>query len=167
MQSLSSLFSSDHMSRRTHAFAERFKYGVISSSLLSPAFATTPIPHPYRRSLSPSIPGKLASNHSRTPSAAESTLTDNVSLSIPTEPETPFWPITLSFTIAVAALSARFYFLTLLLLVGTLYYMHVHRLDIHSKPDVMIPVSASPFKRVPETSFTDVSVLSHWKPYKI
>ncbi|KAF9224118.1 hypothetical protein BS17DRAFT_703917 [Gyrodon lividus] len=136
---LSSLFSSDVISRRTHAFAERFKYGVISSSLLSPAFATTPIPHPHRQVLSPSLPGKLASNHSRTPSAAESTLTDNLSLSIPSEPESPFWPITLSFTIAVAALSVRFYFLAFLLLAGTLYYMYVHRLDIHSKLDVMTP----------------------------
>ncbi|KIJ65476.1 hypothetical protein HYDPIDRAFT_110558 [Hydnomerulius pinastri MD-312] len=136
---LSSLFSSDHMSRRALAFAERFKYGVISSSLLSPAFAATPIPHPHRRSLSPSLPGKLASGHSRTPSGAESTLTDNISLSIPAESDTPIWPITFSFTVAVAALSARFYFLTLLLLAGTLYYMHVHKLDIHSKPDVMTP----------------------------
>ncbi|KIK93148.1 hypothetical protein PAXRUDRAFT_829253 [Paxillus rubicundulus Ve08.2h10] len=136
---LSSLFSPDSMSRRTLAFAERFKYGVISSSLLSPPSTTPPIPHPHRRAFSPSFPGKLASNHSRNPSAAESTLTDNVSLSIPCEPEVPFWPITLSFTVVVAALSARFYFSAFLLLAGTLYYMHVHKLDIRSKLDVMTP----------------------------
>ncbi|KAH0836852.1 hypothetical protein J3R83DRAFT_8640 [Lanmaoa asiatica] len=139
MQSLGSLFSSDRMSLRTRAFAERFKYGVISSSLLSPAFATTPMVESHRRALSPSLPGKFSGSHSRMPSAAESTTTDNLSLSMPPEPETPVWPLTLSFTVAVAALSARFYFSALLLLAGTLYYIHAHRLDIHSKPDVMTP----------------------------
>lgn len=141
MQSLSSFFASDRMALRTQAFAERFKYGVISSSLLSPAFPGTPMPESYRRGLSPSLPGKLSSCHSRTPSAAESTISDNLSLSMPPEPETPVWPITLSFTVVVAALSARFFFFSLLLLAATLYYIHVYRLDIHSKPDVMTPVS--------------------------
>lgn len=65
---------------------------------------------------------------------------DNLSLSMPPEPETPVLPITLSFTVAVAALGARFYSFALLLLAATLYYMHVHRPDIQSKPDVMTPV---------------------------
>ncbi|KAF9233746.1 hypothetical protein BU15DRAFT_66316 [Melanogaster broomeanus] len=129
---LSSYFPSDPKSMRTEAFAERFRYGVITSSLLSPAFATTPVPHPHSRALSPSLPGKLSTNHSRSASAAESPS----SLSIPLEPDTPFWPITISFTVAVAALSAQFYFLTVLLLAGTL-------LDIHSKPDVMTPKLSS------------------------
>ncbi|KAG6381808.1 hypothetical protein JVT61DRAFT_417 [Boletus reticuloceps] len=127
------------MSLRTQAFAERFKYGVISSSLLSPAFSTTPIAEPHRRTLSPSLPGKLFDSHSRTPSAAESMMTDNLSLSMPPEPETPLWPFTVSFTVAVVAFSARFYFCALLLLAAALYYMHVHRLDGHSKVDVMTP----------------------------
>lgn len=67
-------------------------------------------------------------------------MTDNLSLSMPPEPEIPVWPLTLSFTVAVAALGARFYVFAFLLLAGTLYYMHVHRLDTHSKPDVMTPV---------------------------
>lgn len=140
-QSLSSFYSSNRLSLRTQAFAERFKYGVISSSLLSPAFTSTPMAESHRRCLSPSLPGKLPKSHSRTPSAAESTMTDNLSFSMPPEPETPAWPLTLSFTIVVAALSARFYLFAFLLLAGTLYYMHVHRPDIHSKPDVMVPVS--------------------------
>ncbi|KAK7031509.1 hypothetical protein R3P38DRAFT_3313584 [Favolaschia claudopus] len=37
-------------------FAERFKYDVISSSLLS---TSLPVPHSHRRSASPSLPGKL------------------------------------------------------------------------------------------------------------
>ncbi|KAF8141381.1 hypothetical protein EV363DRAFT_1307936 [Boletus edulis] len=127
------------MPLRTQAFAERFKYGVISSSLLSPAFSTTPIAESHRRTLSPSLPGKLYNSHSRTPSAAESVMTDNLSLSMPPEPETPLWPFTLSFTVAVVAFSARFYFCALLLLAAALYYMHVHRLDGHSKVDVMTP----------------------------
>ncbi|KAG8221131.1 hypothetical protein J3R82DRAFT_2663 [Butyriboletus roseoflavus] len=93
----------------------------------------------HRRGLSTSLPGKLSDSHSRTPSAAESTMTDNLSLSMPPEPEIPVWPLTLSFTVAVAILSARFYFFAFLLLAGTLYYMHVHKLDIRSKPDVMTP----------------------------
>ncbi|KAG1735945.1 uncharacterized protein EDB91DRAFT_546999 [Suillus paluster] len=139
MQFLNSLFTSERVSKRTRAFAEHFKYGVISSSLLSPGFASTPVPHPHRRSFSPSIPGKLASNHSRTTSVAESTATDQISLTIPAESEIHVWPVTLSITLAVAALSARFYSLFVLLLIGTLYYMHVHRLDIHSKPDIITP----------------------------
>ncbi|KAG1874458.1 hypothetical protein F4604DRAFT_1764858 [Suillus subluteus] len=139
LQFLSSLFTSDRVSKRTQAFAERFKYGVITSSLLSPGFATTPVPHPHRRSFSPQIPGRLASNHSRSTSGAESTATGQISLTIPAEPEPHVWPVTLSITLAVAALSARFYTLFVLLLVSTLYYMHVHRLDLHSKPDIITP----------------------------
>lgn len=141
MQFLGSFFSSHRVSLRTQAFAERFKYGVISASLLSPAFPATPMAESHRRGLSLSLPGKLSDGHSRTPSAAESTTTDTLSLSMPPEPETPVWPVTLSFTVAVAALSARFYFFALLLLAATLYYMHIHRVDIHAKPDVMTPVS--------------------------
>lgn len=140
MKFLSSLFTSDRVSKRTRAFAERFKYGVITSSLLSPGFASTPVPHPHRRSFSPQIPGRLASNHSRSTSGADST-TSQISLTIPTEPEPHVWPITLSITLSVAALSARFYALFVLLLISTLYYMHVHRSDLHSKPDIITPVS--------------------------
>lgn len=81
------------------------------------------------------------SNHTRSNSLAESSATDQPSLTIPTEPETHVWPLTLSVTLAAAALSARFYSLFVLLLVSTLYYMHVHRWDIHSKPDIITPVS--------------------------
>ena len=148
MQSLSSFFS-HRGSVRTQAFAERFKYAVISSSLLSPAFAATPMMDSHRQGMSPPLPGRLPNGHSRTPSAAESMLTDTFSLSMPTEPETPMWPFTLSLTVLVAALSARFYFFALLLLASILYYIHVHRLDSHSKPDVITPVSrAFPVSRI-------------------
>ncbi|KAH7890940.1 hypothetical protein F5I97DRAFT_1947094 [Phlebopus sp. FC_14] len=136
---LVSLFHSDRRSRRTHAFSERFKYGVISSTLLSPAFATASIPYPHRRSLSPSLPGRLTSDHSRNTSASESILADHTSLSIPAEPEIPLWPITVSFTVAIAALSAQFYFLFLVLLAGIMYYIHVHKVDFNPKSDVMTP----------------------------
>ncbi|OJA16354.1 hypothetical protein AZE42_07815 [Rhizopogon vesiculosus] len=139
LQFLKSLFTSDRVSKRTQAFAERFKYAIISSSLLSPSFASTPAPHPHRRSFSPSFPGRLASNHSRSNSLTESSATDQISLTIPTEPETHVWPLTLSVTLAAAALSARFYSLFILLLASTLYYMHIHRWDIHSKPDIITP----------------------------
>ncbi|KAL4062504.1 hypothetical protein J3A83DRAFT_4309767 [Scleroderma citrinum] len=138
----SSIFSSDHTRKRTQAFAERFKYGVISSTLLTPAFPSTPIPHRHRRSLSPAIPGHLGGSHSRTTSLAESctsTTTEAFSLTPPAEPETPLWPATLSFSFTIAALSARFYSLSFLSLAGTLYYIHVHRLDLKTKPDVMTP----------------------------
>ncbi|KAG9313235.1 hypothetical protein JVU11DRAFT_6697 [Chiua virens] len=136
--SISSLFSSDPASLRAKAFAERFKYGVISSSLLSPTFPATPM-ESHRRSLSPPLPGKLSVGHSRTASVAESTVTDTPSLSMPPEFETPLWPLTLSFTIAVVALSARFYFFAFLLAAATMYYIYIHRRDIHPKPDVMTP----------------------------
>lgn len=141
MQFLSSLFTSDRVSKRTQAFAERFKYAIISSPLLSPGFASSPVPHLHRRSVSPSFPGRLASNHSRSTSLTESSVTDQISLTIPTEPETHVWPLTLSITLAAAALGAQFYALSVLLLASTLYYMHVHRWDIHSKPDIITPVS--------------------------
>ncbi|KAG2364679.1 hypothetical protein BDR07DRAFT_1401108 [Suillus spraguei] len=139
LQFLSSLFTSDRVHKRTQAFAERFKYGVITSSLLSPGFASTPVPHTHRRSFSPQFPGRLSSNHSRNTSGAESIATGQISLTIPAEPEPPVWPITFSIILAVAALSARFYTLFVLLLVSALYYMHVHRLDLHSKPDIITP----------------------------
>lgn len=139
LQFISSLFTSDRVSKRTLAFAERFKYGVISSSLLSPGFASTPVPHPHRRSFSPHIPGRLASNHSRSTSGADSIATSQISLTIPPESEPHVWPVTLSITLSVAALSARFYALFVLLLVSALYYMHVHRSDLHSKPDIITP----------------------------
>jgi len=146
MQFLGSLFTSDRVSKRTQAFAERFKYGIISSSLLSAGFSSTPAPPPHRRSFSPMIPGRLSSNHSRNTSVTEGSSTDQFSLTIPTEPETHVWPLTLSITLSVAALSAQFYALFVLLLLSTLYYMHVHRWDIHSKPDIITPVSFSPFR---------------------
>ncbi|KAI6116732.1 hypothetical protein EDD16DRAFT_1040364 [Pisolithus croceorrhizus] len=134
--------SSDRSSKRFQAFAERFKYGVISSTLLSTSFPSNPIQPIHRRSFSPSVPGKLASSHSRTSSLADSTCTittDTFALSIPAEPETPLWPFTLSFTVSIAALSARLYSLSLLLFSGTLYYIRIHRLDLQSRPDVMTP----------------------------
>ncbi|KAI6023328.1 hypothetical protein EDC04DRAFT_298314 [Pisolithus marmoratus] len=137
-----SALSSDRTSKRVQAFAERFKYGVISSTLLSVTFPSTPIQHVHRCSLSPQVPGKLTSNHSRTTSLADSactTTTDALSLSIPAEPEAPLWLFTLSFTVSIAALNARCYSLSLFLFSGTLYYMHNHRLDLQSKPDVMTP----------------------------
>lgn len=139
LQFISSLFTSDRVSKRTLAFAERFKYGVISSSLLSPGFASTPVPHPHRRSFSPHIPGRLSSNHSRSTSGADSIATSQISLTIPPESEPHVWPVTLSITLSVAALSARFYALFVLLLVSTLYYMHVHHSELHSKPDIITP----------------------------
>ncbi|KAH7921182.1 hypothetical protein BV22DRAFT_1096931 [Leucogyrophana mollusca] len=141
---VASLFTSDRMARRTLAFAERFKYGVISSTLLSPGFSSTPLPHPNRRSFSPSLPGKLVPGHSRNTSTAESTLTDNtftIDLTIPpaSESDTPFWPLTLSCTLAVAAFSAQLHFICIMLVGGTIYYVHVHKMEIHTKPDIMTP----------------------------
>lgn len=166
MQFVSSTFSPDHTSKRTQAFSERFKYGVISSTLLSPAFASTPVPHLHRRSFSPSIPGKLG-GHSRTTSLAESSIaTDTLSLTIPAEPETPLWPVTLSFSFSIAALSARFYSLSLLSLAGTLYYMHVHRFDLHTKPDVMTPVCVSWHATVIPT-YSRISVIGSLAKFNI
>lgn len=163
MKFVSSLFTYDRVSKRTQAFAERFKYGVISSSLLSPGFASTPVPHPHRRSFSPHIPGRLASNHSRSTSGADSIATSQISLTIPPESEPHVWPVTLSITLSVAALSARFYALFVLLLVSTLYYMHIHRSDLHSKPDIITPVSlAIAIYR----SWTYHPFFSLWKPFK-
>lgn len=137
-----SKLSSDRPSKQFQAFAERFKYGVISSTLLSTSFPSNSPQNIHRRSLSPSVPGKLTSSHSRTTSLADSTCTittDAFSLSIPADHETPLWPSTLSFTVSIAALNARLYSLSLLLFAGTLYYMHINKLDIQSRFDVMTP----------------------------
>ncbi|KIM39660.1 hypothetical protein M413DRAFT_447124 [Hebeloma cylindrosporum] len=60
IQLLQSAVSSAHTSSASSPFIERFKYTVISSSLLAPSL---PTPHPCRPPRSSSIPGKLP--HSR------------------------------------------------------------------------------------------------------
>ncbi|EGN96896.1 hypothetical protein SERLA73DRAFT_161860 [Serpula lacrymans var. lacrymans S7.3] len=144
LEMIGTLFSC-RVAKGTSQFAERFKYDVISSTLLSPSLSTSP--HPHRRSLSPSIPGKLGSSHSRNTSSTDSSMAfrlpdqelDQSSASLTADNETPLWPLTLTVTFAVAALSAKFYFLAILSLATTSYYVYVHNLDVVAKPDIMKP----------------------------
>ncbi|EIW75137.1 hypothetical protein CONPUDRAFT_140129 [Coniophora puteana RWD-64-598 SS2] len=141
---VSSFFSPERSSKRAQAFAERFKYGVISSSLLvSSTFSSTPAPS--RRSFSPSFPGKLQhGTHSRNTSTADSTLADTspvdkFSTSVAAEADTPLWPVTSLASVAIAAFSAGFYAFAVMFICGTLYYVYAHKLDLHTRPDVVTP----------------------------
>ncbi len=71
-QILGNLFFPSTSPNTTTAFAERFKYDVISSSLLSTSLAASP--QPGRRSFISELPGQLrstsAGDHSRTSSAS-------------------------------------------------------------------------------------------------
>ncbi|KAJ8517492.1 hypothetical protein ONZ45_g5358 [Pleurotus djamor] len=66
---LSNLFGTSRFSQQPNPFVERFKYDVISSSLLSSSLSAA---HGSRRPLSPAIPGHLR-HRSRTPSRESNT----------------------------------------------------------------------------------------------
>lgn len=119
---------STHRPKSSHTFAERFKYDVISSSLLSTSLAATP--NPARRTFSPDLPGRLrdsAGYHSRTSSTSEDD--DEVSRHHhkTVEEPTDIRGTIVVVSIAVVALAAGYEFLGLLLLAGALYFAKAAR----------------------------------------
>ncbi|KAJ7797498.1 hypothetical protein B0H14DRAFT_2618871 [Mycena olivaceomarginata] len=96
-------------------FAERFKYDVISSSLLSTAL---PVPHSRRRSISPSLPGKLKLDFP--PPNAPHLVDYNL--------------LTLICVLAAVFLATGLYFLTIVSLGGAAVYLYNH--SDTTKPDM-------------------------------
>ncbi len=118
----SSLFSPSNFKRPTTSFAERFKYDVISSSLLSTSLTATP--HPSRRSFSPELPGLLDTGpHSRTSSTTaveESHPSPHGSPLSASDPGAIPQAVAIV-SIAVLALAIGYEFLAILLLAVALY----------------------------------------------
>ncbi|PSS03321.1 hypothetical protein PHLCEN_2v3995 [Hermanssonia centrifuga] len=118
----SSLFSPSNFKRPTTSFAERFKYDVISSSLLSTSLTATP--HPSRRSFSPELPGLLDTGpHSRTSSTTaveESHPSPHGSPISASDPGAIPQAVAIV-SIAVLALAIGYEFLAMLLLAVALY----------------------------------------------
>ncbi|KAJ7807310.1 hypothetical protein B0H14DRAFT_3483415 [Mycena olivaceomarginata] len=102
-------------------FAERFKYDVISSSLLSTAL---PVPHSRRRSISPSLPGKLKLDF---PPHNPPHLVD-------------YNLLTLICVLAAVFLATGLYFLTIVSLGGAAVYLYNHY-DT-TKPDMSSTMEA-------------------------
>ncbi|EKM50723.1 uncharacterized protein PHACADRAFT_264171 [Phanerochaete carnosa HHB-10118-sp] len=113
---------STHRPSSSNTFAERFKYDVISSSLLSISLAASP--NPARRTFKPEIPGRLrgsAGGHSR----ASSTTEDDEALSHhykTVEESTNVRGTITVVSVAVVALAAGYEFLGLLMLASVLYF---------------------------------------------
>ncbi|KAJ7132266.1 hypothetical protein C8R44DRAFT_849808 [Mycena epipterygia] len=115
---LQSVFASPPQSS---PFAERFKYDVISSSLLASAL---PVPHSHRRSVSPSLPGKLK-------------------LDAPPDPPhelLDYWLLSSLLVIAAAFLSAGLYLFAILSLGGIIIYVYNH--SDNSRPDMTSTMGA-------------------------
>ncbi|GJE93841.1 hypothetical protein PsYK624_100050 [Phanerochaete sordida] len=113
---------STHRPRSSNTFAERFKYDVISSSLLSTSLAATP--NPARRSFTPDIPGRLhrtAADHSRTSSTSDEDGAHPSHYKTVEEPTNTRGTIAVV-SVAVVALAAGYEFLGLLLLASALYF---------------------------------------------
>lgn len=142
LQVLQTSLSSRKTVNQRRELAERFKYDVISSSLLTTSLAT-PLPH-SRRPASPDIPGRLRS-HSRNPSLAQShpwhpppkpqvTLPD---MGFSNE-QTQHWALVFTCAASFAA-ALRFYLLSALLLAIASYpYVADHP---PAKSDSMLAVS--------------------------
>ncbi|KAJ7156876.1 hypothetical protein C8R43DRAFT_997496 [Mycena crocata] len=102
-------------------FAERFKYDVISSSLLESAL---PVPHSNRRSASPSLPGKLK-------------------LDAPPNPPhelVDYWLLSLILVIAAFFFATGYYPFTLAAMAWATIYLYNH--SDNSKPDMSSTMGA-------------------------
>lgn len=95
-------------------FAERFKYDVISSSLLS---TSLPVPHSHRRSVSPPLPGKLKLDAPPNPH-------DTVDYGL----------LSSLFVIAALFLAMGLYFLMVVSLGGAAIYLYNHSDNL--RPDM-------------------------------
>ncbi|KAK7685830.1 hypothetical protein QCA50_011176 [Cerrena zonata] len=122
-QVLNTLVSSSAFCSQENAFSERFKYDVISSSLLSNSIAAAP-PSATRRTFTPDIPGRLSedegSDHSRS-----SSITDNGKPNAASELNTS-WPWGVA-SIAILAISVEYYFLALFLGCVAFYLIYAAR----------------------------------------
>ncbi|THU94925.1 hypothetical protein K435DRAFT_724126 [Dendrothele bispora CBS 962.96] len=118
------------------AFVERFKYSVISSSLLSSSLAP---PHTHNlRAYSPQPPGKLPSSHSRDSSVDQSSQSDSHSLQPvhSLSSETPYYLFFLALSIVTVFFGAGHYFFSVTLFVASAFLLYIYNLDVSSKQDM-------------------------------
>ncbi|KAI0351342.1 hypothetical protein OH77DRAFT_1429891 [Trametes cingulata] len=130
VQLVNSLLQSTSSHSPESTFAERFKYDVISSSLLASSLAAAPS-SAVRRTFSPEIPGKLddgGGGGEDEPSSADAKAdrgfashADSASALDPLGPQLPFALVSL----AVLALSTSYYFLAILFLCAAAYVRYV------------------------------------------
>ncbi|KAH9945737.1 hypothetical protein B0H21DRAFT_743784 [Amylocystis lapponica] len=118
-------------SRPESTFAERFKYDVISSSLLSASISAAP-PSATRRAFTPELPGKLDETGQQPESTDEPAVAEGHNSSVLEDFE---WPVTLA-SIAAAALSAEYYFVAIFLFGGATYTRHVSKTK-HERADAI------------------------------
>ena len=97
-----------------NAFAERFKYDVISSSLLSSAIAATPT---TRRTFGSDLPGKLDD-------ASDSTSSDGDKSPAATSSLPEFQVPAALVAVAAIALAAEYYFVAIFLMLAATYSWH-------------------------------------------
>lgn len=98
-----------------NAFAERFKYDVISSSLLSSAIAPTPT---IRRTFGTDLPGKLDD-------ASDGSLSDgDKSPTLTSPPLSEFQVPAALVAVAAIALAAEYYFVAIFLMLAATYSWH-------------------------------------------
>jgi hypothetical protein len=119
LQATRHVFSAAHSSTQRSIFSERFKYDVITSSLLSNSLSSShSLPH---RPASPSPPGKLSVGHSRESSVegAAHLILEPMHIS-----EIIYsWPETVGFALAGALFGTGYYAFAALTLGGLTYYM--------------------------------------------
>ncbi|KAF8972738.1 hypothetical protein BDZ97DRAFT_2070616 [Flammula alnicola] len=114
LEVLQSAVSSVQSQSPSNSFIERFKYSVISSSLLAPSLST---PHPGRTHRS--LPGKL--QHSR----ASSMDLDRPASPSPIPPSDPsYGPISFAAVLAAVFFSIGFPFFPLILMMATLFLLY-------------------------------------------
>ena len=118
-------FLDSESSTKDNTFVERFKYNVISSSLLSRS-----LPISTRIPGSPFWPGKFRRSHSRHTSLDSQALQPPE----PTRSAPPYW----SSATIVLLFSSGYHSLAVVLLGATLYYIYLYQSDT-TKPD-MTPV---------------------------
>jgi hypothetical protein len=131
------LYSVLSVARKPSPFVERFKYDVISSSLLSSELAT-PLLH-LRHQTSYNVPGRLSSGHSRGPSTEGSVFLEKTSfvdqrlIHTPFAAELRYWFTTLAFVAIAAVWSIGYYIPAFLAFGGTLYCLQYGNLEIAPK----------------------------------
>ncbi|KAF8888090.1 hypothetical protein BD779DRAFT_1525528 [Infundibulicybe gibba] len=134
LELLESISPPNHPSNRSNPFVERFKYDVISSSLLASSLAT---PYPRRRSLSPSLPGKLILDHSRKSSV------DVSPTPLSTVQSAPYWGPSLVLALIVVLFSAGYNFLGVSSIAGAIFLLPQYKCpDGTLKPDMTQPLES-------------------------
>jgi hypothetical protein len=140
---LRSVIAQARSSYKPNPFGERFKYDVISSSLLSTSISTLQSP-PHRNSPLP-IPGRLKGHTPMSSTDGNSDAENEHSSSIRTHPppttDLTYWLETAAFAVAAITIGLGHYFISFLILAGTFYHMHVASMEAAFKSDVMTSVS--------------------------